>query len=40
MWRPITISNDIDNPRELLVGQALVIPSLPYANPATGEAIQ
>ncbi|MEY9697574.1 nucleoid-associated protein YgaU [Bradyrhizobium diazoefficiens] len=40
LWRPITISNDIDNPRELLVGQALVIPSLPYANPATGEVIQ
>jgi hypothetical protein len=40
LWRPITISNDIDNPRELLVGRALIIPSLPYANPATGETIQ
>jgi hypothetical protein len=34
LWRPI------DNPRELLVGRALIIPSLPYANPATGETIQ
>jgi nucleoid-associated protein YgaU len=39
-WRPITVSNEIDDPRELAVGQALTIPSLPYADPATGEVIQ
>jgi nucleoid-associated protein YgaU len=39
-WRPITVSNGLDNPRELAVGEALIIPSLPFANPETGEVIQ
>ena len=40
LWRPIAILNRIDDPRELAVGQALLIPSLPYADPATGQVIR
>lgn len=40
LWRPLAISNRIDNPRRLSAGQQLVIPSLPYTNPETGEVVQ
>jgi Contractile injection system tube protein len=37
MWRPIAIANDILDARHLPVGIRLVVPSLPYRDPATGE---
>lgn len=37
MWRPIALRNAIDNPRDLPVGQQLIIPQLPYRDPDTGE---
>lgn len=40
LWRPIARLNRLDNPRDLSAGQPLVIPSLPYRDPATGEVIQ
>jgi nucleoid-associated protein YgaU len=39
-WRPIAVANRIDDPRDLVAGQALLIPSLPYMNPNTGEVVQ
>jgi nucleoid-associated protein YgaU len=39
-WRPIAVANRIDDPRDLAAGQALLIPSLPYMNPNTGEVVQ
>jgi nucleoid-associated protein YgaU len=39
VWRPIAINNDIDDPRELAVGQRLLIPLLPYVDPDTGEVM-
>ncbi len=39
-WRPIAIANAITDPRTLFVGQRLRIPSLPYNDPATGEAVR
>jgi hypothetical protein len=39
-WRPIAVSNGIDRPRELVPGQLLTIPSLPYHDGTTGEVIQ
>ncbi len=40
LWRPIAVLNRIDDPRALTSGQPLLIPSLPYTDPATGEVIQ
>jgi hypothetical protein len=40
MWRPIAVANDIENPRSLTVGTALMIPSLPFNDPVTGEVVQ
>jgi nucleoid-associated protein YgaU len=40
LWRPIALRNGIDNPRSLPVGEILVIPSLPFRNPETGEVFQ
>jgi hypothetical protein len=40
MWRPLAVSNGIDNPRVLFAGQQLTIPSLPYTDPDTGETVQ
>jgi nucleoid-associated protein YgaU len=40
MWRPIAITNEVDNPRELVTGQSLTIPSLPFIDPETGEVLQ
>ncbi|MBF2007552.1 MAG: LysM peptidoglycan-binding domain-containing protein [Chlorogloeopsis fritschii C42_A2020_084] len=39
IWRPIAIANNIDNPRAIAIGQTLLIPSLPYQNPETGEVM-
>jgi LysM repeat protein len=40
LWRPIARLNRLDNPRELIAGQALAVPSLPFHDPTTGEVIQ
>ena len=37
LWRPIALRNGIGDPRVLTVGQRLVVPRLPYRDPATGE---
>ena len=39
LWRPIAIVNGIANPRQLGVGDALRIPSLPFLDPASGEVV-
>lgn len=39
LWRPLALVNGIDDPRSILVGQEIQIPSLPFVNPETGEAI-
>jgi nucleoid-associated protein YgaU len=38
-WRPIALVNEIDDPRALVVGQSLVIPSLPYRDSITHEVV-
>lgn len=40
LWRPIALRNGIDNPRELAVGQRLLVPRLPYRDPETGEVMR
>jgi nucleoid-associated protein YgaU len=40
VWRPIALVNGLDDPRALTVGQPLVIPTLPFRDPDTGEVIQ
>lgn len=40
LWRPIALRNGIDNPRELVVGQRLLVPRLPYRDPETGEVMR
>ena len=37
LWRPIAIANGLDDPRRLEPGLELHVPSLPFADPATGE---
>jgi LysM repeat protein len=39
LWRPLAIANNIDDPRSIVPGQALSIPSLPYLSPDTGEVV-
>lgn len=39
IWRAIAIANDVDDPRSIVPGQALLIPSLPFVDPATGELV-
>lgn len=39
LWRPIAIINEIDDPKVLGVGQRLVIPTLPFRDPETGEVM-
>ena len=40
-WRPIALENGIDDPRrDLFPGRELVVPSLPYLDPDTGEALR
>ena len=40
VWRPIALVNGLDDPRALAVGQSLVIPTLPFRDPDTGEVLQ
>ena len=39
LWRPIAISNELDEPRRLRAGMLLTIPSLPFQDRATGEPL-
>lgn len=39
LWRPIGMSNGLEDSIELKVGVALAIPQLPYRNPETGEVV-
>lgn len=39
MWRPIAMRNQIENPRQLTTGQRLLVPSLPYQDPESGEIV-
>lgn len=39
LWRAIAIENGITDPRAITTGQQLLIPSLPYRDPQTGEVI-
>jgi hypothetical protein len=39
LWRPIAIVNGLDDPRDLEVGQQLVVPNLPFRDPDTGEVV-
>ncbi|HJQ82461.1 MAG TPA: LysM peptidoglycan-binding domain-containing protein [Candidatus Binatia bacterium] len=39
LWRPIAIANDLADPRVLVPGQALVIPSLPFIDPERLEPV-
>ena len=38
-WRPIAVANEIADPASIAVGQTLQVPSLPYLDPETGEAV-
>lgn len=40
LWRPIAISNEIDDPRSIFPGQSLRIPSLPFINRESGEVMK
>jgi nucleoid-associated protein YgaU len=37
LWRPIALANGLTHPRDLLPGQRLLIPRLPFRDPETGE---
>ncbi len=39
MWRAIALANGIDQPRADLTGRRLLIPSLPFRHPETGEVL-
>ncbi len=39
MWRPIAICNAITDPRGIVPGQELLIPPLPFTDPATGDVV-
>jgi LysM repeat protein len=39
-WRAIALANGLDDPRaDLFAGRELAVPSLPFLDPATGEAL-
>ena len=38
-WRPIAISNGLDDPRSIIPGRQLRIPSLPFTDKESGEVI-
>ena len=40
LWRPIAIANNINDPRQITVGQQLHVPALPFTDPASGEVTQ
>jgi LysM repeat protein len=37
LWRPIAVANAIDDPRSIVPGDRLHVPSLPFTDPTTGE---
>jgi nucleoid-associated protein YgaU len=37
VWRPLAIANAIEDPRQLAAGLELVVPRLPYRDPATSK---
>lgn len=37
LWRPIALANRLDDPRRVTAGQRLIIPSLPFTDPDSGE---
>jgi Contractile injection system tube protein/LysM domain len=39
-WRPIALANSLSDPRSIVPGQELQIPSLPYTDPSTGVVLQ
>ena len=39
VWRPIAIVNGIADPRSIVVGQALQVPSLPFVDQESGEVM-
>ncbi|HSJ55422.1 MAG TPA: LysM peptidoglycan-binding domain-containing protein [Anaerolineae bacterium] len=39
LWRAIAVQNEIADPRAIVTGQKLLVPSLPYRDPQTGEVI-
>jgi LysM repeat protein len=39
-WRPIALSNGIENPLAISTGQELLIPPLPFTDPSTGVVMQ
>ncbi|MBN1657595.1 MAG: LysM peptidoglycan-binding domain-containing protein [Anaerolineae bacterium] len=39
LWRVIASENEITDPRAITTGQQLLVPSLPYRDPQTGEVI-
>ena len=40
VWRPIAVVNDLADPRDLIAGQSLRIPALPFIDPETGEVLR
>lgn len=40
LWRPIAIRNEVDVPAAIGPGDQLVVPSLPFRDPDTGEVFQ
>src|SRR5262249_16386538 len=40
VWRPIAIMNNLVDPRDLLAGQSLRIPALPFIDPESGEGLR
>jgi LysM repeat protein len=39
LWRPIAIANGLDDPRSIVAGQDLRVPSLPYSDPTSHESV-
>jgi hypothetical protein len=39
-WRPIALVNGIVDPRSIVPGQRLIVPSLPYVDPASREVVR
>jgi LysM repeat protein len=39
VWRPLAIMNDLDDPSDILPGQSLRVPTLPFLDPETGAVV-
>jgi nucleoid-associated protein YgaU len=39
-WRPIALANGLADPRALVIGQRLIVPSLPYTDALSGEVVR